>query len=129
MCRASKSGKSTGRSQDVSETIFTKIINREIPADIVYEDDLCLAFRDIRPQAPVHVLIIPKKPLPQLNDAASEDEGLLGHLLLAAQEVAAREGVAGAYRLVMNNGAGAGQEIFHMHFHLLAGRAFTWPPG
>jgi len=113
----------------MSATIFTKIINKEIPADIVYEDDLCLAFRDINPQAPVHILIIPKKPLPELNDAGIEDERLLGHLMLAAKIVADQEGVADAFRLVLNNGAGAGQEIFHMHFHLLAGRRFTWPPG
>ena len=113
----------------MSETIFTKIINKEIPADIVHEDDLCLAFRDIRPQAPVHILIIPKKPLPQLNDATEADSNLLGHILLVANKVAAEEGVADAYRLVMNNGAGAGQEIFHLHFHLMAGRSFTWPPG
>jgi histidine triad (HIT) family protein len=113
----------------MSATIFTKIINNEIPADIVYEDDLCLAFRDINPQAPVHILIIPKKPLPELNDAGIEDERLLGHLMLAAKIVADQEGVADAFRIVLNNGAGAGQEIFHMHFHLLAGRPFTWPPG
>jgi histidine triad (HIT) family protein len=113
----------------MSGTIFTKIINREIPADIVYEDDLCLAFRDINPQAPVHILIIPKKTIPQLNDAAAADQALLGQLMLVAQKVADREGVADAFRLVLNNGAGAGQEIFHLHFHLLAGRPFTWPPG
>ena len=113
----------------MAETIFSKIIRKEIPANIVFEDDLCLAFRDINPQAPVHILIIPKKPLPTLNDSDGSDKELLGHLLLAADKVAAREGVADAYRLVMNNGAGAGQEIFHMHFHLLAGRPFTWPPG
>ena len=111
------------------ETIFTKIINREIPSDIVYEDDLCLAFRDINPQAPVHILIIPKKQMPRLNDAAEADKDLLGHLMLTAQKVADLEGVADAFRLVLNNGAGAGQEIFHMHFHLLAGRPFSWPPG
>jgi histidine triad (HIT) family protein len=110
-------------------TIFTKIINKEIPAYIVYEDDLCLAFRDINPQAPVHILIIPKKPLSILNDAEIEDQQLLGHLMLAAIKIADKEGVADAFRLVLNNGAGAGQEIFHMHFHLLAGRPFSWPPG
>ena len=113
----------------MSETIFTKIINKEIPADIVYEDDLCLAFRDINPHAPVHILIIPKKSMPKLNDAGVADQGLLGHLMLVANKVADMEGVADAFRLVLNNGAGAGQEIFHMHLHLLAGRPFTWPPG
>lgn len=113
----------------MAETIFTKIINKEIPADIVYEDDQCLAFRDINPRAPVHILIIPKKAMAQLNDAESGDRELLGHIMLAVNRVAEKEGVADAYRLVLNNGAGAGQEIFHMHFHLLAGRPFSWPPG
>ncbi len=113
----------------MAETIFTKIINKEIPADIVYEDDQCLAFRDINPRAPVHILIIPKKAMAQLNDAESGDRELLGHIMLTVNRVAEKEGVADAYRLVLNNGAGAGQEIFHMHFHLLAGRPFSWPPG
>ena len=111
------------------ETIFSKIINREIPADIVYEDELSFAFRDINPQAPVHILIIPKKPLPTLNDAETSDQELLGHLMLVASKVAEMEGVADAFRLILNNGEGAGQEVFHMHFHLMAGRPFTWPPG
>lgn len=113
----------------MSDTIFTKIINKEIPADIVYEDDSSLAFRDVNPQAPVHILIIPKKPMEQLNDAEVSDQELLGHLIFVAHKVAEKEGVADAFRLVLNNGAGAGQEVFHMHFHLLAGRSFTWPPG
>ena len=111
------------------ETIFSKIINREIPADIVYEDELSFAFRDINPQAPVHILIIPKKPLSTLNNAEISDQELLGHLLLVASKVADMEGVADAFRLILNNGEGAGQEVFHMHFHLMAGRPFTWPPG
>jgi histidine triad (HIT) family protein len=113
----------------MSETIFTRIINKEIPADIVHEDNICLAFRDINPQAPVHILIIPKKPVTNLNEAESGDREMMGHLLLVAQKVAAEEGIADAYRLVLNNGEGAGQEIMHLHFHLLAGRAFSWPPG
>lgn len=113
----------------MSETIFTKIINKEIPADIVYEDDLCLAFRDINPQAPVHLLVIPKKSLPTLTDAGSTDQELLGHLMLVANKVAEKEGVGDAYRLVLNNGAGAGQEVLHVHFHVMAGRPFNWPPG
>ena len=113
----------------MAETIFTKIINKEIPADIVYEDEMCLAFRDINPQAPVHILIIPKKPLPRLDNADSNDQDLLGHMMLTANKVAEMEGVVDAFRLVLNNGAGAGQEIFHMHFHLMAGRSFSWPPG
>lgn len=110
-------------------TIFGKIIRREIPADIVYEDESCLAFRDVNPQAPTHVLIIPKKEIAGLADAGQEDQSLLGHLLLAANKVARQLGVDDAFRLVVNNGAGAGQSVFHLHLHLLAGRPFHWPPG
>ncbi|MGQ0525415.1 MAG: histidine triad nucleotide-binding protein [Betaproteobacteria bacterium] len=110
-------------------TLFSKIIAREIPADIVYEDELCLAFRDVNPQAPTHVLLIPKRELPKLADAASGDRDLLGHLMLAAGNIARQLGVEDAFRLVVNNGAGAGQSVFHLHLHLLAGRAFRWPPG
>ena len=113
----------------MAETIFSKIIDKQIPADIVYEDDLSLAFRDVNPQAPVHILIIPKEPMEQLNDADISDQDILGHLMLVANKVAEKEGVADAFRLVLNNGVGAGQEVFHLHFHLLAGRSFTWPPG
>ena len=110
-------------------TLFSKIIAREIPADILYEDDLCLAFRDINPQAPVHVLVIPKKEIARLVDATPADEALLGHLLLAASKVAGQLGVGDAFRLVLNNGAAAGQSVFHVHLHILAGRGFRWPPG
>lgn len=110
-------------------SIFGKIIKREIPADIVYEDELCLAFRDVNPQAPTHVLIIPKKEVARLTDAGQEDQALLGHLLLAANKIARQLGVDGAFRLVVNNGAEAGQSVFHLHLHLLAGRPFHWPPG
>lgn len=113
----------------MADTIFTKIINRKIPADIVYEDDLCLAFRDINPQAPVHVLLVPKKPLDMLVSAQAEDQALLGHLLLAAGKIARQLGVDGAFRLVINNGAASGQSVFHVHLHILAGRPFRWPPG
>lgn len=110
-------------------TIFAKIIDREIPADIVYEDDLCLAFRDINPQAPTHVLVIPKKGIPMLSDAKDDDALLLGHLMLAAAKVAEQEGIGAGYRLVVNNGAAAGQTVFHLHVHVLGGRAMSWPPG
>jgi len=110
-------------------TLFTKIINREVPAQIVYEDDLCLAFRDINPQAPTHVLLVPKKEIPRLTDAGAGDQALLGHLLLAATKIARELGVEDAFRLVINNGADAGQSVFHIHVHLLAGRPFRWPPG
>lgn len=110
-------------------TLFERIIAREIPADIVYEDERCIAFRDINPQAPLHVLVCPKQPLPKVGDAVATDAELLGHLLLQAAAIAAREGHAEAFRLVVNNGAGAGQTVFHLHVHLLAGRHFGWPPG
>ena len=110
-------------------TIFKKIIDREIPAQIVYEDELCIAFRDVNPQAPTHVLLIPKKEIPRLVDAKPEDQALLGHLLLAASKIARDLGVGDAYRLVINNGEDVGQSVFHIHFHILAGRAFNWPPG
>ncbi len=113
----------------MTETIFAKIIRREIPADIVYEDDRCLAFRDVNPQAPVHVLVIPKQPIARLVDAEDNDEALLGHLMLAANKVAADEGIRDAFRVVVNNGAGVGQSVFHLHLHVLGGRSFTWPPG
>lgn len=112
----------------MSETIFSKIINREIPATIIYEDDLALAFRDVNPQAPVHFLVIPKKPITKLSDANTEDQALLGHLLLVASQVAAQEGLTG-FRLVTNNGAEAGQTVFHLHIHVLGGRSLDWPPG
>ena len=113
----------------MTETIFAKIIRREIPADIVYEDDRCLAFRDVNPQAPVHVLVIPKQPIARLVDAEDNDEALLGHLMLTANKVAAEEGIGDAFRVVVNNGAGVGQSVFHLHLHVLGGRSFTWPPG
>ena len=111
------------------KTIFKKIIDREIPAEIVYEDDLCLAFRDISPQAPTHVLLIPKKEIPTLDDLADEDQPLMGHMVLAATKLAKQLGVDGGYRLVVNCGPEAGQEVYHIHIHLLAGRKMTWPPG
>ena len=117
------------QSQTMSETVFSKIINRELPADVVHEDDLCLAFRDINPKAPTHILIVPKKPIPKSSDATADDQALLGHLLLKAGDIARELKCDDAYRLVINNGADAGQEVFHLHIHLLAGRTFTWPPG
>jgi len=111
-------------------TLFEKIIAGEIPADIVFEDEWCVAFRDINPQAPTHVLIVPRKPVVNVGHATSDDAELMGRVLLAAGEVARKLGVEqDGYRLVLNNGAGAGQTVFHMHCHLLAGRPFNWPPG
>lgn len=112
-----------------SDTIFGKIIRREIPADIIYEDELCLAFRDVNPQAPVHILIIPKKDIPQLSAATIEDQDLLGHLLLTAKQIADQVGLNKGYRLVINNGEDGGQTVYHLHCHLLGDRALGWPPG
>ena len=113
----------------MADTLFSKIINREIPADIVYEDDLCLAFKDISPQAPMHILVIPKKPIIKLADAQSDDQQLLGHLMLKAADIAKEQGYGDAFRLVTNNGESAGQSVFHLHIHILGGRPFSWPPG
>ena len=111
-------------------TIFTQIINKEIPADIVYEDDLCLAFRDINPQAPVHILIIPKKEIVSISTLTKEDKNILGHILLKTSEIAKKEGLADdGYRVVTNIGENGGQSVYHLHFHLLGGRKLTWPPG
>ena len=106
-------------------TLFEKIIARDIPADVVFENDHCIVIKDINPAAPVHVLIIPKKPIPKLADAESEDQALLGHLMLTAGEVARQLGVEEGFRLIVNNGEGGGQTVFHLHLHLLAGRDFT----
>lgn len=114
----------------MGDTIFGKIIRREIPADIVYEDDDVLAFRDLNPQAPVHVLFIPKKPIATLNDATPDDAALLGKVLLAAADYAKQEGFAeDGYRTVVNCNTHGGQTVYHLHVHLLAGRKLTWPPG
>ncbi|MBZ8178779.1 histidine triad nucleotide-binding protein [Oscillatoria salina] len=113
----------------MSDTIFGKIIRREIPADIVYEDDLALAFKDIAPQAPTHILVIPKKPISQLEEATDEDRELLGHLLLTAKKVAEDAGLTNGYRLVINNGPDGGQTVDHLHCHILGDRQMQWPPG
>ncbi len=111
-------------------TIFKKIIDKEIPADIVYEDDLCLAFRDIDPKAPTHLLIIPKKEIPSMAEVSEDDKELLGHLLLTASKIAKDLGVSDAgYRVVTNTNSEGGQEVYHLHIHLLGGRQMTWPPG
>lgn len=111
------------------DTIFGKIIRREIPADIVYEDNLCLAFRDVAPQAPVHILVIPKNPIAKLEVAGSSDHALLGHLLLTVKKVAAQVGLTNGYRVVINNGNDGGQTVDHLHLHILGGRQLQWPPG
>ena len=108
--------------------IFTKIINKEIPADIVYEDDQCLAFKDIRPQAPVHVLLIPKKEIPSVREIQAIDQELMGHLMVKIPQIAKKLELLD-YRLVVNVGEGAGQTVFHLHIHIIGGRPLGWPPG
>lgn len=112
------------------KTLFEKICDGEIPADIVYEDDSCLCFKDISPQSPIHYLIIPRKAIPRVAEADSSDQDLLGHLLLAASKVAKDQGFAeNGFRLVINNGPDGGEAVPHLHVHLLAGRKLEWPPG
>ena len=111
------------------DTIFSKIIRKEIPADIVYEDDLCLAFRDINPQAPIHILVIPKKTIPRLADTTAEDKELLGHMLITVKSIAEQEELKNGYRVVINTDQDGGQTVFHLHMHLMGGRSLAWPPG
>jgi histidine triad (HIT) family protein len=112
-----------------AKSIFKKIIDREIPAKIVYEDDLCLAFEDIHPQAPTHLIVIPKKEIATVNDISCENEPIVGHLFSAMRSIAEKMGLSGGYRITTNCGPDAGQEVMQLHFHMLAGRKFTWPPG
>ena len=113
----------------MSLTLFEKIINKEIPAEIIYEDDFSIVIEDINPQAPTHLLIIPKKVIPKLSDASTEDQNILGHLMLVAGKIAKQLELDETFRLVINNGAKAGQSVFHLHLHLLSGRSLNWPPG
>ena len=113
----------------MTDTIFGKIIRREIPADIVYEDDLALAFRDVSPQAPTHILVIPKKPIPRLSESTEDDTALMGHLLMTVKKVAEQENLGNGYRVAINNGRDAGQSVDHLHLHILGGRSMSWPPG
>ena len=113
----------------MQDNLFKKIIDRKTPADIVYEDDRCLAFRDINPQAPVHVLIIPRKVIPTHADIKPDDRELLGHLHVVAAQLAEQLGIADGYRLIVNCKERAGQTVPHLHLHLLGGRDFRWPPG
>lgn len=111
------------------KTVFKKIIDKEIPAEIIYEDDLCLAFRDVAPQAPTHVLVIPKSDITSLNEVTDDDGKLLGHIWLVIRDLARELKLDGGYRVVVNCGRDGGQSVDHLHFHLLGGRQFTWPPG
>ncbi|MAQ88701.1 MAG: histidine triad nucleotide-binding protein [Rhodopirellula sp.] len=111
-------------------TIFKRIINGEIPANVVYEDEQCLAFHDVAPQAPVHILVIPKKEIASIDDLSAEDEQLVGHLFLVIQQIAREQGLAeNGYRVICNCGEGGGQTVFHLHYHLMGGRNLKWPPG
>ena len=113
----------------MSDSIFTKIKNKEIPGNVIYEDDKCFALEDINPQAPVHILIIPHKEIAKISDSTPEDKELLGHLLLVSKTIAQKYELQNNYRLIINNGAGAGQSVFHIHVHLMGGRRLDWPPG
>ena len=110
-------------------TIFGKILRKEIPAEVIYEDELCLAFKDIAPKAPTHILLIPKKLIPKLSDAEAEDQELMGHLMIAVGKITRQLGIEDSFRLVVNNGSKAQQTVFHLHLHILSGRSFNWPPG
>ena len=112
----------------MSNNIFQDIIDKKVPADIVYEDELAIAFKDISPQAPVHILVIPKKQISKLSDSTNQDQELLGHLLLVVKKITTDENILD-YRVAINNGVEAGQTVFHLHIHILAGRIFGWPPG
>ncbi len=109
--------------------VFARILRREIPAQLLHEDEQCIAFRDIAPQAPLHVLVVPKRPIRMLADATPGDAAVLGHLMTTAAAIARQQGHGDAFRIVVNNGAGAGQSVFHLHVHVLAGRPLAWPPG
>uniref|UniRef100_A0A671YB23 Histidine triad nucleotide binding protein 1 n=1 Tax=Sparus aurata TaxID=8175 RepID=A0A671YB23_SPAAU len=111
------------------DTIFGKIIRKEIPATLIHEDDLCVAFNDVSPQAPIHILVVPKKPIAQLSLAEEGDAALLGHLMLVAKKCAKDAGLSEGYRIVVNDGKHGGQSVYHIHIHVLGGRQMGWPPG
>ena len=112
-----------------NDTIFGKILRKEIPCDFIYEDEKCVAFHDIGAQAPVHFLVIPRKPIPQLSLATDEDEGLLGHLMIVGKKVAKNLGMVDGFRVVVNDGKHGAQSVYHLHLHFLGGRQMEWPPG
>ena len=116
-------------SEQENNTIFGKILRGEIPADLIHEDEKCIAFRDVNPPAPNHILLIPRKLIPKLSDAVAEDKEILGHMMVTAGDIARKLGFEDAFRLVINNGSKAQQTVFHLHMHILSGRSFNWPPG
>ncbi|XP_053188885.1 histidine triad nucleotide-binding protein 1 [Scomber japonicus] len=111
------------------DTIFGKIVRKEIPATFIHEDDLCVAFNDVAPQAPTHILVVPKKPIVQLSQAEESDAALLGHMMIVAKKCAAQAGLSKGYRIVVNDGPDGGQSVYHIHIHVLGGRSMGWPPG
>lgn len=111
------------------KTLFQKIMDGEIPGEMVYEDDLCIVLRDINPQAPTHMLVIPRKPIPRIAEAEQGDQELLGHLLLIARQMAREQELSSGFRIVINNGSDGGESVPHLHVHLLGGRSMSWPPG
>ncbi|XP_056633067.1 adenosine 5'-monophosphoramidase HINT1 [Diorhabda carinulata] len=115
--------------QPGGDTIFGKILRKEIPCNLIYEDNLCIAFDDINPQAPVHFLVIPKKFIPQLSKAEDEDEAILGHLLIVAKKIAQKRNLKNGFRIVINDGPIGAQSVYHIHVHVLSGRQMQWPPG
>ncbi|XP_076067556.1 histidine triad nucleotide binding protein 1 [Oratosquilla oratoria] len=126
---AAKAAAASIKEKKFGPTIFDKIIDKSIPAKIAYEDEKCLAFHDVAPQAPTHVLVIPKRQIPMLSEGNDEDTELLGHLLIVAKKVAAQEGLVNGYRVVINNGPDGSQSVYHLHIHILGGRQMGWPPG
>ena len=129
MSEEDKAKAAEGNETSKGNTIFQKIIDKEIPAEIIYEDDSVLSFKDVSPQAPVHFLVIPKKPITMIENAEDADENLLGHLLLVGRKVAKEQGLEKGYRMVINNGVEGCQSVYHLHLHVLGGRQLKWPPG
>jgi len=125
----SKAQKVVQQAAQGKPTIFSKIIDKSIPAEILYEDDKCIAFQDVAPQAPVHFLVLPKKPITGISAAVQDDQQLLGHLLLIAKDVAIKQNLTNGYRIVINNGPDGAQSVYHLHLHVLGGRQLSWPPG
>ncbi|MED6266405.1 Histidine triad nucleotide-binding protein 1 [Characodon lateralis] len=115
--------------QPGGDTIFGKIVRKEIPVNLIYEDDQCVAFPDIAPQAPTHILVVPKKPIVQLSQAEESDAALLGHMLIVAKKLAEEAGLSKGYRIIINDGPDGGQSVYHIHIHVLGGRTMGWPPG
>ena len=129
MSEEEKAKAASGSQRSQEKTIFQKIIDKEIPADIIYEDDVVLSFKDVMPQAPVHFLVIPKKPITMIEHAEDADASILGHLLLVGRKVAKEQGLENGYRMVINNGVEGCQSVYHLHLHILGGRQLKWPPG